>query len=201
MEQNQSGNFVAFYNRQKVVGDNKPAFDGRLSTPGREDELRFALWAHEYTNPKTGEVQIMLNGQAGAFAASASPLEQIAALTRQTPAGTEATFSNLTLAPRQVVLFPNGFKAEAPDKDRPDYWGAYNPADGSPVVRLSVWAKKDRNQNPMLAGATSYPIPGKSEAEIQDVAPMQDLLDSGAVTKGMPEKAKWRSKARAEGRG
>jgi hypothetical protein len=200
MDQPKAGNFIAFMNRDKQPGDNKPAFDGRMSTPGREEELRFALWAHEYTNPKTGEVQIMFNGQAGAFAASATPLEQIAALTKETPAGGEATFSSLTLAPRQVVLFPNGFKAEAPDKDRPDYWGAFNPGDGSPVVRLSVWAKKDRNQNPMLAGATSYPIPGKSEAEMQDAAAVRDLLDSGAVTLGLPEEAKGRGKARAEGR-
>ena len=67
-------------------------------------------------------------------------------------------------------------------------------------MRLSVWAKKDRNQNAMLAGSTSYPIPGKSEPQMQDAAPVKDLLDSGAVTKGMPAKPKRKSKSRAEGR-
>ena len=74
--------------------------------------------------------------------------------------------------------------------------GAYNPGDGSPVVRLSVWAKKDRNQNPMLAGATSYPLPGKSEAEMQDATTVKDLLETAAVTQGMPAKPKSKSKAR-----
>ena len=128
------------------------------------------------------------------------PIDSVSTLTREVPANAEATVSNLKLAARQIVLFPNGFKAEAPDKDRPDYWGAYNPGDGSPVVRLSVWTKKDRNQNAMLAGSTSYPIPGKSEPQMQDAAPMKDLLDSGAVTKGMPSAPKSKSKARTEGR-
>jgi hypothetical protein len=33
------------------------------------------------------------------------------------------------------------------------------------VVRISVWAKKDRNQHAMLGGATSYPILGTSEVQ------------------------------------
>jgi hypothetical protein len=53
--------------------------------------------------------------------------------------------------------------APAPEKNRPDYWGAYNPGNGEPVVRISAWAKKDRNQHAMLGGATSYPLPGKTE--------------------------------------
>src|SRR5690606_30663790 len=67
----------------------------------------------------------------------------------------------------QVVLFPNRFKEDAPEKDRPDYWGAYNPGDGSTIVRVSAWMTKDRYKNAMLRGATSYPIPGKSEADMQ----------------------------------
>jgi hypothetical protein len=65
-------------------------------------------------------------------------------------------------------------------------------------VRISVWEKKDRNQHAMLAGATSYPIPGKSEEQQQDAVPdIKDLVESGAVSKGMP-KAKGRGdRARA----
>ena len=55
------------------------------------------------------------------------------------------------------MLFPNGFKDEAPEKKRPDYWGAYNPRNGEPIVRIGVWAKKDRNQHAMLGGATARP--------------------------------------------
>jgi hypothetical protein len=160
------GNFIAFMNRDKQPGDNKPAFDGRLSTPGADDELRFALWAHEYTDPKSGETKIMFNGQVGAVDAKATALDQMASLARASN-NTEATIGNLTLAARQVVLFPNGFKTDAPEKDRPDYWGAINPGSGQPIVRISVWAKKDRNQNAMLTGATSYPIPGQSEPQQQ----------------------------------
>lgn len=69
----------------------------------------------------------------------------------------EASIGNLELAARQIVLFPNGFKDEAPEKKRPDYWGAYNPRNGEPIVRIGVWAKKDRNQHAMLGGATARP--------------------------------------------
>lgn len=42
-------------------------------------------------------------------------------------------------------------------------------------------------------GATSYPIPGKSEAEMQAGEPeLKDLIESGDVTKGMPDKKKGR---------
>lgn len=186
MDQTQRGNFIAYLNRDKEPGDRKPAFDGRLSIPGKDDEMRFALWAHEYKNPKTGEVQIMFNGQTGNVATSAAPLEQVASLVNSGSEHSDATLGNLTLAARQLVLFPNRFKEEAPEKDRPDYWGAFNPGNGEPVVRISAWAKKDRNQHAMLAGATSYPIPGKSEAQQQD-ATLDLLVATGAVTKGMPK--------------
>jgi hypothetical protein len=139
----------------------------------------------------------MFNGQTDAVVAGATAMEQVAALIKGVSAGQgEATFGNLKLAPRQLVLFPNGFKAEAPEKDRPDYWGAYNPGNGEPVVRISVWAKKDRNQHAMLGGATSYPLPGKGEIEQQDAAPdLKQLVDSGVVSQGMP------AKGRARGRG
>lgn len=186
MEQPKTGNFIAFMNREKQPGDKQPAFDGRLSTPGAEDELRFALWAHEYTNSKTGAVQVMFNGQVGVVDAKASALDQVAALARAPSENGEAALSGLTLAPRQIVLFPNGFKDEAPEKDRPDYWGGFNPGNGEAVVRISVWAKKDRNQHAMLTGATSYPIPGKTEAQQQD-ATLETLLASGDLSKGMPK--------------
>ena len=201
MDPQPHGNFIAFMNRSKQPGDNQPTFDGRIAIPGTEDKRRFALWAHEYTNPKSGEVQIMFNGQTDAAVPGAAPMEQVAALIKQAPAAErEATFGNLKLAARQLVLFPNGFKADAPDKNRPDYWGAYNPGNGEPIVRISAWARKDRNQHAMLGGATSFPIPGKSEVQQQDAAAeLEALVDQGAVSKGMPAKgkAKGRGEARA----
>jgi hypothetical protein len=115
MDQQPHGNFVAFMNHSKKPGDNLPTLDGRIALPGSEEERRFALWAHEYKNPKTGEMQIMLNGQTDAVSPGAAPLDQIVSMIRQESAtNAEAVLGNLKLAPRQIVLFPNGFKAEAP---------------------------------------------------------------------------------------
>lgn len=162
------GNFVAFLVRDKEPGDRKPTFDGRLTIPGSDTETTIALWSHEYADPKTGEVKIMFNGRSDAISPSDTPIEQIAALTKAVD-GASAEVGNLSLAARQLVLFPNRFKDDAPEKQRPDYWGAYNPGHGQPVVRISAWLRKDRYKNAMISGATSYPIPGKSETEQQDM--------------------------------
>ena len=190
MTETKPGNFIAFVNRDKAPGDNRPAFEGRLSLPGTDAERRLVLWAHELPEAPAGANRVMFMGQADALTADASPIDQIAALTRPpTDAATEATYANLTLRPQQIVLFPNKFKDEDPSKPRPDYWGAFNPGNGQDVVRLSVWAKKDRNGNPMLAGATSYPLPGKSEASMQADAPT-DLLASVEATVGKSPRSK-----------
>lgn len=186
------GDFVAFLNRDKQPGDNRPIFEGRLAKPGSDEKHPLTLWAHAYADKTSGEVKTMYTGTIGAISPDADPAAQIAALTR-TADTTEQNLGNLSLRPRQVVLFPNGFKDEAPDKDRPDLWGGLNFGDGSPVVRASVWLKKTRNGEAMLAGATSYPIPGKSEAEMQAGEPeLKDLIERGEVSKGMPDKKKGR---------
>jgi hypothetical protein len=196
MHQQPHGNFIAFMNRSKHPGDDKPTFAGRLAISGADTERRFALWAHEYKNPKSGEMQIMFNGQTGAVLAGDTAMEQVAALLKDARAAEgEAAFGNLKLAPRQIVLFPNAFKADAPEKNRPDYWGAYNPGNGEPVVRISAWANKDRNQRAMLGGD---PIPGKSEVQQQDAAPdLKQLVDQGVVSQGMPAKGKGRGRGEA----
>jgi len=169
------GDFVAFLNRDKEPGDNRPIFAGRIAKPGSDETLPLTLWAHEYADPKTGEVKTMYSGTIGTVSPDADPAAQIAALTRAgSPA--EQTLGNLTLRPRQVVLFPNGFKADAPEKERPDLWGAANFGDGSPIVRNSVWLRKTRTGEVMMSGATSYPIPGTSEAEMQAAETLPDEL-------------------------
>lgn len=46
----------------------------------------------------------------------------------------------------------------------------------------------------MLSGATGYPMPGKSEADMQrDDDGLKALIEAGAVTKGMPKEKKGRS--------
>ena len=132
----------------------------------------------------------MFNGQADAVSPTELPLDQVSQLLQADKDEHTATLSNVQLAPRQLVLFPNGFKDDEPEKKRPDYWGGFNPGRGQPVVRISVWARKDRNDRVMLSGATSYPIPGKSEAEMQAETPTLDtLLANGTLTKGVDEKA------------
>ncbi len=179
MDKQPTGNFVAFINRDKQPGDKRPMFEGRLAQPGRDEEHPFALWAHEFTDPKTGEVKTMFNGEAGTVAVNALPADQVAALMRNAPSA-EGTIGNLTLSPRQLVLFPNRFKSDAPDKKRPDYWGAFDPGDGSPVVRVSAWMAQDRYKNAMLRGATSYPVPGKTESQMQDGLEVTDGADAPA---------------------
>lgn len=50
----------------------------------------------------------------------------------------------------------------------------------------------------MLGGATSYPIPGKSEVQQQDAAPdLKQLVDQGVVSQGMPAKGKGRGRGEA----
>lgn len=195
------GNFVAYMNRAKNAGDNKPAFDGRIATPEGDTEHRFALWAHEYTDPKTGEVQVMFNGKTDAVAFTDDPMKQLSAIAKDSAAANkDVTQGSLKLSSGQLVLFPNGFKNDLPlpDKERPDYYGFYNPGDDKPVVRISAWARKDRYQHAMLSGATSHPLPGKTEAEQQnEETNLQDLVDSGAVTKGL--KGKGRGKSKTEG--
>lgn len=187
------GDFVAFMNRDKQPRDKRPAFEGRIAKPGTDEKREMALWAHEYADPKTGEMKIMFNGSVDAVPTGTPAAEQLAALVAAAPAAQDQSFNNLTIAPRQIVLFQNGFKADAPEKDRPDYWGAYNPGDGSPLVRTSVWLKTDRNGRAYLSGATQYPIPGKSEVEMQTAdAGLKDLIERGEVTQGMPEKRKGR---------
>ena len=186
------GDFVAFLNRDKQPGDSRPIFEGRVAKPGSEDKVALTLWAHEYADAKTGEVKTMYSGTVGAVSRDAAPADQIAALTRTADVG-EQILGNLSLRPRQVVLFPNGFKADAPDKQRPDLWGAINFGDGSPIARASVWLAKTRTGEAMLSGATGYPIPGKSEADMQrGDESLKDLIETGAVSKGMPEKRKTR---------
>lgn len=187
--QHPRGDFAAFLNRDKQPGDNKPIFDGRIAKPGTEDEQRVALWAFEYTDKKTGEVRTGFNGTAGAIVTTAAPMDQIASLLKQAPAADVIEMpGNLKLAPRQVVLFANPSKDDAPEKKRPDFYGYFNPGDGSPVVSISAWMGKDRYDHAKLSGATQYPTPGKSVAEQQAAAPeLAELVASGQVSKGMPK--------------
>ena len=55
----------------------------------------------------------MFSGSVDAIDTSTSVAEQLAAPAGGVP-GEDAVLNNLRIAPRQVALFPNGFKDEAP---------------------------------------------------------------------------------------
>lgn len=198
-EPNPHGNFIAFLARDKEPGEKRPMFDGRLSLPDTETELHFPLWGHEYADLNAGDMMTMFNGNTDAVSPTDAPKDQVAALLKNEYGAAPASISNVQLRARQVVLFPNRFKDEAPEKERPDYWGAYNPGSGQPIVRISVWMRKDRYGRAMLTGATSYPLPGKSEVEQQDAATtIAELEAQGTITRGLPDKAKKRGSGRGE---
>lgn len=193
------GNFIAFLARDKEPGDKRPVFEGRLSLPDAEGELHFPLWGHEYADPKTGEMMTMFNGNTDAVSTDDTPKDQVAALLRNESGIAPASISKVQLRARQVVLFPNRFKDEAPEKERPDFCGAYNPGNGQPVVRISAWMRKDRYGRAMLTGATSYPLPGKNEVEQQDATPTIAQLEAqGVVSRGTPDQGKKRGAGRGE---
>jgi hypothetical protein len=164
------GNFIAGFNRGKAAGSREPDFTGRLSIPGRSDEHRMALWTHR---DKRGRAYFA--GTMNGMPLSKQAAAQIEFLADQAGHSTGEVIlaaPNLELEPYQIVIFPNGFKepntadtpAEAEKRaKRPDYWGRVNPGDGSPAVAISMWLTQDRYQNPLLTGATSYPIPGRKD--------------------------------------
>ena len=97
------------------------------------------------------------------------------------------TYGNLSIAPDQVVVFPNGFKDEAPEKERNDFWGLYNPGDGTPLARIAYWMKTDKNGRLYLSGATSYPQTDKGDVDVAEAA-VDTLVAEGKVSRGMPKK-------------
>jgi hypothetical protein len=169
------GDFYAPLYRYKQPGDNNPMFKGHITAPGDDAKIPLALWAHRYSNPTT-----------------APPMDQIHAMLAANPDQAETIIGNLKLRPGQVVMFPNGFKAEAPEKNRPDLWGWVVPHDGTEPFKVSVWFKQFEDGRAYMSGATTYHQPGRSEAEMQDgLAAANKLIADGAVTRGMP-KAKGR---------
>lgn len=191
--QQPKGNFYAPVNRYKQQGDDRPIFSGTLTKPGDEAELPFSVWAFQYTDKKTGEIKLGYSGNINGIPANIPAQAQIEALLAD-PTGVDVTVANLTLRPGQIVLFPNGFKDEAPEKGRPDQWGWVNPTDGTPPFKAGVWIKQyEDSKRPYLSGQTQYPLPGKSAAEQQPT--LDDLIATEQVTRGMPKGRK-----RAEGR-
>ena len=174
--QQAKGDFYAPLNRRKQPGDKQPIFKGRLNKPDDEAKLPIALWGFDYVDKKTGEVKRGFSGDQDGVASNIPAQAQIDALMADVDAGKEVTVANLTLRPGQITLFTNGFKDEAPERNRPDYWGWFNPKDGTPPVMVNIWVKTFEDSGvAYLSGKTQYPLPGKSLREQQDVAPPPEL--------------------------
>jgi hypothetical protein len=149
------GRLVAFLNLHKTPGDNKPAFEGRVSLPQDANERRFVLWAHTTKNGRT-----LLAGQVSKSAAA-----QIDELARPVvkPDDTlidqaQSDDKQLAVAAHEILLFTNT-RREPAQTAHPDYWGYYNPGEGAPLMRLAVWAKNDPRGKAMLTGAVQIHEP------------------------------------------
>ncbi len=155
-----TGNFAAFFNRNKAQGDNLPMFvDGKISKPGADDERAVTLWAFEYRDAE-GVMHTGFNGTVGTLNRNAPAIDQVQAFMATSKATADLDAGGtLKIAPNQVVLFTNKTKAEATDKDRPTHYGFVNFGDGTPLVRISAWLDKDRYQRPILTGSTQFPMP------------------------------------------
>ncbi len=160
-----TGNFAAFFNRNKAQGDNLPMFiDGKITKPGADDERAVTLWAFEYQNAD-GVTHTGYNGTIGTMNRNAPAIDQVQAFMKSQKSGTDLDAGGkLKVAPNQIVLFANKTKADAPDKDRPTNYGFVNFGDGTPLVRVSAWLDKDRYQRPILTGSTQFPMAKDKDA-------------------------------------
>lgn len=160
-----TGNFAAFFNRNKINGDDRPMFvDGKITKPTGDDERSVTLWAFEYKDAE-GVLHVGFNGSIGAMNRKAPAIDQIQGMmaTRKTSAELDAG-GDLKVASEQIVMFTNKTKADAPDKDRPTHYGFVNFGDGTPLVRVSAWLGKDRYERPVLTGSTQFPQPKDKKA-------------------------------------
>lgn len=174
MSKEHKGNLIAFLNRQRDKGKDRPAFQGKITLPGKTDERGFALWT--YTSAG-GDV--VLSGRALQDATS-----QIEMLANPDRPLTDATIelaqrdggTALSIKAHTMVLFTNKQKT-AETQSRPDFWGYFNPGGSDPLMRLGVWAKTDRSGAAMLTGEvtaddpTRQKDPLKLDRDIDDAPP------------------------------
>lgn len=186
------GNFIAFINREKQPGDDRPMFiDGRIAKPGSTEELPFSLWAFSYADKTTGELLTGFSGTIGNVSPDASAADQIEALLAARPdGGAVIEQAGLKLAPNHIAVFVHKPKEGATPKDKTHY-GFVNFGDGTPLVQASIWLGKDRYGHAMVSGNTQFQRPSKAEG--QEQVDLDQLVEQGVVSKGMPKKSAGRS--------
>lgn len=146
------GTLRAFLNTEKVKGDNKPAFEGKLVLPGSTAEKPMALWLRQ----RKEDGAMMLTGRVEQPRGSA--LEQIGGLIGGKSPELAVNDGKLKLKSGDIVLFEN--KAKAPDGPtdgpgaKPDFYGWHHSGEpGRGLVDLGVWAKTDANGRAYLTGS------------------------------------------------
>lgn len=157
----------AFMNSDKVPGDDRPSFNGRLTLPGAFKEITFSLWLRR---DKQGAV--ILSGQSQPVAGSA--LEQISALAdapeeNASEINMGSATSPLILKAREIVLF----ESKARGDKRPDFYGYHHSGDAAKPVHIALWARTDVNGRAYLSGITQEARHDKRQAQVED----QDHLD------------------------
>lgn len=142
-----TGRIVAFKNPAHEPGSKQPAFKGSITLEGSTDKRPLALWARK--SKKTGKTFFI--GKAGESAVA--QIEKIAeppTTNEDSIEQSQTTGTEFAVDPHEVILFPNSRKTEGSKQH--DYFGYYNPGDGSKLQRVDVWAKNDRYGKPMLSG-------------------------------------------------
>ena len=152
----------AFMNSDKVPGDDRPSFNGRLTLPGTFKETMFSLWLRR---DKQGAV--ILSGQTQPVSGSA--LEQIGALA-DAPEQNAADINMgsdtapLVLKAREIVLF----ESKARGENRPDFYGYHHSGDAAKPVHIALWARTDVNGRAYLSGVTQEARHEKRQAQVED---------------------------------
>jgi hypothetical protein len=157
------GSIRAFFNADKVPGDDKPSFTGKLTFPGEAQERGFALWLRR---DKHGAV--ILSGQS--LQVSGTAFDQIAALAdapgreaAEVNVGTDS--SPLMLKARDIVLFENKNRGD----NRPDFYGYHHTGDAARApLQMAVWTRNDVNGRAYLTGLTQDRLPDKRQDEVAD---------------------------------
>lgn len=161
------GTLRAFLNTEKVKGDNKLAFEGKLVLPGSGIEKPLALWLRQ----RKEEGAMMLTGRVEHPRGNA--LEQIGGLVGGKVPEIAVNDGKLKLKAGDVVLFENKAKEPGGPTDgpgaKPDFYGWHHSGEpGRRLVDLGVWAKTDTNGRAYLTGSV------KDRAVEPQAAPVEE---------------------------
>jgi hypothetical protein len=174
------GTLRAFLNSEKVKGDSKPAFEGKLVLPGATVERPLALWVRQ----RKEDGAMMLTGRVEQPRGSA--LDQISGLAGSKVGALAVNDGKLSLKPGDVVLFEN--KAKEPNGPvdgpgaKPDFYGWHHSgAPGRGLVDLGVWAKTDTNGRAYLTGSIKDRVPDMQAQQDEDQRQDQDCEPEAAA--------------------